>query len=228
MYKFGPYGPNHATAGTFAFRRKLLNDTSYENNAVLAEERHFLKDYSVPFVQFDPLKTILVFSHEQNTFDKRRLINDQNKFCNESSLKVNQFIKNKDLEDFYKVKIGKLLENYEPGDVKNKPKVLDEIARRDKERIEMAQNRPSGIFMTNPQTNENKELSMKELNEFIKHKVEENKFLHNKLQQLFNENNILKEKIKELLNNDVKEQPNPIMTEKQIFDIKEISDATNQ
>ena len=40
----------------------------------------------------------------------------------------------------------------------------------------MAQNRPSGIFMTNPQTNENKELSMKELNEFIKHKVEENKF----------------------------------------------------
>ena len=89
-----------------------------------------------------------------------------------------------------------MLENYEPGDVKNKPKVLDEIARRDKERIEMAQNRPSGIFMTNPQTNENKELSMKELNEFIKHKVEENKFLHNKLQQLFNENNILKEKNK--------------------------------
>ena len=23
MYKFGPYGPNHATAGTFAFRRKF-------------------------------------------------------------------------------------------------------------------------------------------------------------------------------------------------------------
>ena len=43
MYKFGPYGPNHATAGTFAFRRKLLNDTSYENNAVLAEEETFLK-----------------------------------------------------------------------------------------------------------------------------------------------------------------------------------------
>ena len=25
MYKFGPYGPKHSTAGTFAFKRKLLN-----------------------------------------------------------------------------------------------------------------------------------------------------------------------------------------------------------
>ena len=25
MYQFGPYGPNHATAGTFAFKKELLN-----------------------------------------------------------------------------------------------------------------------------------------------------------------------------------------------------------
>ncbi len=199
MYKFGPYGPNHATAGTFAFRRKLLEGTSYENNAVLAEEKHFLKDYTVPFVQFDPLKTILVFSHEQNTFDKRRLINDKNKFCSESSLLVKSFIKDKSIEEFYKVTIGKLLENYEPGNVKNKPKVLDEIARRDKERVEMAQNKPSGIFFTNPETNENKELSMKELNQFITHKVEENKFLHNKIKEFMKENQMLKQKLQELI-----------------------------
>ena len=29
LYQFGPYGPNHATAGTFAFRRQLLNVTRY-------------------------------------------------------------------------------------------------------------------------------------------------------------------------------------------------------
>ena len=62
MYKFGPYGPNHATAGTFAFRRKLLKQSAYEDNAVLAEEKHFLKEYTVPFVQFDPLKTIGIFT----------------------------------------------------------------------------------------------------------------------------------------------------------------------
>ncbi len=30
MKQFGPYGPNHATAGTFAFRTELLKITKYE------------------------------------------------------------------------------------------------------------------------------------------------------------------------------------------------------
>ena len=74
MVQFGPYGPNHATAGTFAFKRKLLKETQYNEEACLAEEREFLKNYTVPFVQLDPLKTILVFSHSHNTFDKRKLL----------------------------------------------------------------------------------------------------------------------------------------------------------
>ena len=53
MYQFGPYGPNHGTAGTFAFRKELLKQTSYDENASLAEEKCFLKNYSVPFVQLD-------------------------------------------------------------------------------------------------------------------------------------------------------------------------------
>ena len=47
MYKGGPYGPNHATAGTFAFRRELLNQTKYSEEACLAEEREFLKNYTI-------------------------------------------------------------------------------------------------------------------------------------------------------------------------------------
>ena len=37
MYQFGPYGPNHATAATFAFHRKLLSMTKYDEQASLAE-----------------------------------------------------------------------------------------------------------------------------------------------------------------------------------------------
>ena len=74
MYQFGPYGPNHATAGTFAFKRELLKNHKYEDNAALAEEKAFLKNYSVPFVQLEPKKTILVFSHIHNTFDKKKII----------------------------------------------------------------------------------------------------------------------------------------------------------
>jgi len=62
MIQCGPYGPNHATAGTFAFKKQLLEQTSYNDNAALAEERAFLKEYTIPFVQLDPMKTILVFS----------------------------------------------------------------------------------------------------------------------------------------------------------------------
>ena len=41
MYQFGPYGPNHATAGTFAFKRELLKEHKYEEHAALAEEKAF-------------------------------------------------------------------------------------------------------------------------------------------------------------------------------------------
>ncbi len=136
MYRFGPYGPKHSTAGTFAFKRELLKTSSYEDNALLAEEKYFLKDYTVPFVQLDTLKTILVFSHEQNTFDKRRLIDTSNKYCNESSLKVKNFIKDDEIRNFYMNEIGTLLKDYEPGDIKNKPDVINEIKRRDEERLE--------------------------------------------------------------------------------------------
>ena len=62
IYRFGPYGSNHATAGTFAFWKKLLNTTRYLDDAEKAEEKNFLKNYTIPFVQLDSHKTILVFS----------------------------------------------------------------------------------------------------------------------------------------------------------------------
>ncbi len=94
VYQFGPYGPTHATAGTFAFRRKLLDITSYEDDAEMAEEKHFLKNYSIPFVQLDPVKTILVFAHQYNTFDKRTLLkNPHPQFVRETKLTVPNFIK---------------------------------------------------------------------------------------------------------------------------------------
>jgi glycosyltransferase involved in cell wall biosynthesis len=125
MYKFGPYGPNHSTAATFAFRRELLKDHCYENNASLAEEKAFLKNYTVPFVQLNPLKTILVFSHEHNTFDKRKLLeNPHPQFVNESSKTVNMFIKDPDIIDFYLNRLEGYLKKYAPGRPEMKPDVL--------------------------------------------------------------------------------------------------------
>jgi hypothetical protein len=141
MVQCGPYGPNHATAGTFAFRRELLDQTKYEDHAALAEERAFLKDYTIPFVQLDPMKSILVFSHEHNTFDKRKMLdNPHPDFLKDSTKTVNDFIKNKNedtIKDFFMNKIDKLLEAYEPGSPKMKPDVLQQIKKIEAERAEM-------------------------------------------------------------------------------------------
>jgi glycosyltransferase involved in cell wall biosynthesis len=128
MYQFGPYGPKHATAGTFAFKRELLKEHKYDDNASLAEEREFLKNYTVPFVQLEPKKTILVFSHTHNTFDKKTLLNNINpKYTKESDKKVEDFIKEKKLLNFFVNEIEDALVNYKPGEPSMKPDVLEQI-----------------------------------------------------------------------------------------------------
>jgi glycosyltransferase involved in cell wall biosynthesis len=102
IYLFGPYGPAHATAGTFGFWRRLLKETSYEDDAEMAEEKHFLKNYTIPFVQLNPMKSILVFAHDANTFDKNRLLVDPNpKYVKKTRLKPKNFIKDKEMVKFY-------------------------------------------------------------------------------------------------------------------------------
>lgn len=141
MIQAGPYGPNHATAGTFAFKAELLKDTKYNDNAALAEERAFLKDYTVPFVQLDPLKTILVFSHEHNTFDKREMFQTAHPdYFKESPKTVDMFIRRpheQPVKDFFMRDIDALLDKYEPGLPNMKPDVLVQIEQIKKERDEM-------------------------------------------------------------------------------------------
>lgn len=147
MYQFGPYGPNHATAGTFAFKKELLNDHSYDDNAALAEEKHFLKNYTVPFVQLEPKKTILVFSHIHNTFDKKTLLdNPHPDYCKPSDKKVEDFVKTEELKDFF-MNIDDELEKYDFGKPINKPEVLrqtNKIAEERKKMVEEARKNNEG------------------------------------------------------------------------------------
>lgn len=145
MFQFGPYGPNHATAGTFAFKRELLKDHRYEDHAALAEEKAFLKNYSVPFVQLEPKKTILVFSHIHNTFDKKKLLEQgENDYQKTSPRTVDEFVKDATMRHFYMEKIDGLLQNYKPGDPSNKPDVLKQIKEIEEERKSMAMQQNGG------------------------------------------------------------------------------------
>lgn len=127
MVQFGPYGPNHATAATFAFRRELLKQTKYDDDAAVGEEKQFLKNYTIPFVQLDPMKTILVFSHVHNSFDKKVLLDKPSDFVKESDKKVTDFIKDDTILRFFMNDIDKLLDSYKPGRPENKPDVVKQI-----------------------------------------------------------------------------------------------------
>jgi Glycosyl transferase family 2 len=157
MYQFGPYNPSHATAGTFAFRRELLNTTRYEEHAALAEERHFLKNWTVPMVQLDPLKTILVFSHKHNTFDKRALLENANPAVTKISDKtVKMFIRTsaeEKIKQFFMNDIDHLLKNYKPGEPRMKPDVLQQIKEIDEQRKkdqQQHQQQPQTIMLQEP------------------------------------------------------------------------------
>ena len=202
MYQFGPYGPNHATAGTFAFKKELLKITRYEDDAALAEEKHFLKNYTIPFAQLDPLKTILVFSHIHNTFDKKTLIqNGENKFCKKSVKTVKMFIKDGTTRDFYMNKIEKFLKRYEPGQPKYKPDVLKQTQeikeKREKEMQERIKSSSTGVVIQ--QSNgEKKMLTTEDVQQLLSNYQNQSNEMKKMIQDISFENRLLKEKNSEL------------------------------
>ena len=152
MYQFGPYGQKHATAGTFAFKRALLKHTKYNETACLAEEKEFLKDYTIPFVQLDPKQTILVFSHVHNTFDKKKLLQNPNpKYVRISDKSVNDFIKNDDeIKQFFMVDIDEKLRQYEPGEPSMKPDVIQQTKEIEDRRRARAPKQDGQIMVQHP------------------------------------------------------------------------------
>jgi glycosyltransferase involved in cell wall biosynthesis len=164
IYQFGPYGENHATAATFAFRKELLAQTSYVDDALLAEEKHFLKSYTIPLKQLDPGKTILVFSHKHNTLNKEKLLeNPEATRAVVTNYILEEFIKDPLLRHFYMTDMNNVLENYEPGRPENKPKLLEQIKKMEEERqkrlddhnkmLEARQKIMNNLQNTNPNTN---------------------------------------------------------------------------
>lgn len=196
MYQFGPYGEHHATAATFAFRKTLLDTTSYDENACLAEEKHFLKNYTIPLIQLDPKKTILVFSHNHNTFDKKSMIGAP--FVTESTLTLDNFIPENDHEtrQFILNDIENMLACYLEGKVENKPDVIKQteemrLSRENREK-ELKRKNIEAIMKLNPLELANiyeKKMhnTVQQLNEArreLESEREKNKYLNNKITEI--------------------------------------------
>ena len=101
IYKLGPYHPNHATNGTMAWRRSYASTHLYDEEVTHAEERSFLDNYKHPMIQLDPMKVMLVMSHSENTFDKKKMRDEPNPFVKKTAHKLRDFIVDGEIRNFF-------------------------------------------------------------------------------------------------------------------------------
>ena len=99
IYQLGPYGKYHSTAATLGFKRELLNKTGYNDNDTYAEEKFFLKKWTIPLIQLDTKETILVISHNKNTIDRKRLL--ESPLAIETDYTLGDFVKDPGIQLFY-------------------------------------------------------------------------------------------------------------------------------
>ena len=129
LYQCGPYGNNHSTAATFAFKKELLKMTKYDDESLVAEEPVFLKNRTIPMLQLDPLKTICVFSHYHSSLDKDEILlkNPELSLTTLSKYTVDDFIKDSELKQFYVTDMSCILETYNIGKVEHKKGLIENI-----------------------------------------------------------------------------------------------------
>jgi hypothetical protein len=211
MVQFGPYGPNHATAATFAFRKELLLQTKFEEDACLAEEKQFLKNYTIPFVQLDSMKTILVFSHIHNSFDKKELLKVfPTPYANYSNKNPEDFIKDEIILRFFMKDIDNILDVYDLGSPKHKPDVIKQMEeiKLQRENIQKKQFEPQEILnKINSHNNKNNNNQINsQINDQQHFQIIQNLILENN--QLKEKLNYLEDKIKQLILEKIQEKKN--------------------
>lgn len=101
----GPYGPNHATAATMAYRRRYADQHRYDDGCALGEEPVFTNGYSEPMVQLEPVRTMLCIAHAANSFGKSRVDRRPTGYG------LKDFVSCREARSFYTNKLPRLFAN---------------------------------------------------------------------------------------------------------------------
>jgi glycosyltransferase involved in cell wall biosynthesis len=76
FYQCNGFNDNHSTNSAMAWRKLYLKTHAYDNTKTTGEEASFTNNFTEPMIQLDPLHTVVLSAHCQNTFDKKELLND--------------------------------------------------------------------------------------------------------------------------------------------------------
>jgi len=74
LFKFTKFSENHSVNCCLAYKKSFLITSNYDNRNTHAEESVFLKNFTIPIIQLDPMQTIIQMVHPKNTYNKRHLI----------------------------------------------------------------------------------------------------------------------------------------------------------
>jgi glycosyltransferase involved in cell wall biosynthesis len=115
IYSIGPYNNNHATNGTMAWRKRYAEKHRYDEFVTKAEEISFLENYRHAMIQLDPMSSILVICHTDNTVDKTKVRKEHEQAPNhatkmiQTNYQLQDWVLDPILQDFYD-KLPALLE----------------------------------------------------------------------------------------------------------------------
>lgn len=103
LYRSGPFGPTHATNGTFAYQRAYLDGHRFDDAVSVRDEHAFTNGFTSPMVQLDPRLTIVCIQHRANTWDKTQTS------MQPAPLALKDLIADKEALRFYRYQLPKKL-----------------------------------------------------------------------------------------------------------------------
>jgi hypothetical protein len=138
----------------------------------------------------------LVFSHEQNTFDKRKLLENKHpQFVKQSTKTVGLFIKEANLKDFY-MNIDNKIKDYEPGMPHMKPDVMEQMINIEENRrkqVEAQSKQKSGQITIQPEGKDPITLNNDQVVQMLKQQQAQLQQMKQAFEQLANEHTLLKQ-----------------------------------
>lgn len=115
IYQYKGFKPYHSTNNCMAYWKEYIENHSYNEAKTFSEEEEFTNFFSEPMAQLIPNKTVLQFSHDENTFNKKIIIYDNFflpdhlKYIIEQCMTPKQFINNnkiyKQYQEIFKRKL---------------------------------------------------------------------------------------------------------------------------
>jgi hypothetical protein len=73
-YKFRGFHANHSTNNAMAWKKEFIKNHQHDPEKEMAEEASFTKTFTEPMVQLESEKSVIICSHNGNTFNKRELL----------------------------------------------------------------------------------------------------------------------------------------------------------